>query len=84
LAGYKLYVVLAELVAIVKDVQTSNLIDEVVFPLRYLHRLASDKDVDANEGPKKTFKDFKPIVLVRQLDYEEGRQKEEIFGLSFV
>jgi hypothetical protein len=39
--GHKPYVVLEELVVMVKDVHSSALLDKVVFPLRYLYRLAS-------------------------------------------
>jgi len=40
--------------------------------------------MDAHEGPKKTLKDLKSTVLVRQMDYEEDRRREEIFGFSCV
>jgi len=71
-------VILENLIAMIKDLQTSKSIDEVVFPLRHLYRLASIKPeylkgVDAYlyKGLKKTFEvDLKPIVLVHQTDGE--------------
>jgi len=54
---------------------TSDLIDEVAFPLRYFYRLVSNKGMDdAYEGPKKTSKDLKSTA--RPSGGLRGRQAE--------
>jgi hypothetical protein len=87
-------VILEKLIAMVKDLQTSKSIDEVVFPLRHLYRLASIKPeylkgVDAYmyKGLKKMFEvDLKPIVLVHQTDGEGSwlGGNSNIAGFPFV
>lgn len=70
--------ILEEIVAMIKKLHTSKSINEVLFPLRHLYRLASIKPeylkgVDAYlyEGLKKTFVvSLKPIVLIYETDYE--------------
>ena len=70
--------ILDELVVMVKKLHTSESINEVVFPLRHLYRLASIKPeylkgVDAYlyEGLKKAFAvSLKPIVLIYQTDWD--------------
>jgi len=85
-------VILEELIAMVKRLHTNNSIQEAVFPLRHLYRLASIKQeylkgVDAYlyEGLKKTFEvNLKPIVLTHQTDHEGSWLDKNLLGYSFV
>jgi len=76
-------VVLEELVVMLKDVHTSDLIYGVVFPMRYFYRLASinpESDqawMDTGSEDVQGFKDLTPIILV--MDHEEDRQREDIY-----
>jgi len=84
--------ILAELVVMIKELHTSKSIDEVVFPLRYLYRLASIKpehlkgvDGYLHEGLKKTFEvSLKPIVLIHQSNCDGEWGRDEISGFPFV
>jgi hypothetical protein len=84
--------ILEELVAMVKKLHTSKSINEVVFPLRHLYRLASIKPeylkgVDAYlyEGLKKTFAvSLKPIVLIYQTDWDGHWDADSTRAYPFV
>jgi hypothetical protein len=84
--------ILEELVKMIKKKHASHEVDEVVFPLRHLYRMASIrpeylKGVDGYlyEGLKKTFEvSLMPIVLVRQTDYEGSWARGDAFGAPFV
>ena len=77
-------VVLEELVAMVKDVHTSDLIYEVVFPMRYFYRLASiNPESDQawmDAGAEEDVQGYlTPIILVLGTDHEQDRQRGDIY-----
>jgi 2OG-Fe(II) oxygenase superfamily len=84
--------ILKELVVMIKEMHASNSVDEVVFPLRHLYRMASIKpeylkgvDGYLYEGLKTTFDvSLKPIMLIRQTDEEGSWSSDNIFGIPFV
>jgi hypothetical protein len=84
--------ILKEVVVMIKEMHTSNSVDEVVFPLRHLYRMASIKPEYLKgiggylyESLKKTFDvSLKPILLVRQTGGEGSWESGEILGTPFV
>jgi hypothetical protein len=80
------------MVAMVKDLHTSKSIDEVVFPLKHLYRLASIKpeylkgvNAYVYKGLEKMFEvDLKLIVLVHQTDEDGSWGSENLLGFPFV
>jgi hypothetical protein len=84
--------ILKELVAMIKEKHSSNSVDEVVFPLRHLYRMASIKpeylkgiDEYLHENLKKIFDvSLKPIILVRHTDHEGNWASGKMFGTPFV
>jgi len=83
--------ILEELVGMIQNLHTSQSINEVVFPLRHLYRLASIKpeylkSVDGYlyEGLKKKFEvGLKPIVLIHQ-NYEGDWDPKKALAYPFV
>lgn len=83
--------ILEELVSMIQNLHTSQSINEVVFPLRHLYRLASIKpeclkgvDGYLYEGLKKKFEvALKPIVLIHQ-NYDGDWDLKEALAYPFV
>jgi len=83
--------ILEELVGMIQNLHTSQSINEVVFPLRHLYRLASIKpeylkgvDGYLYEGLKKKFEvGLKPIVLIYQ-NYDGDWNLDEALAYPFV
>ncbi|KIM43846.1 hypothetical protein M413DRAFT_26137 [Hebeloma cylindrosporum] len=86
------HVILEKLVEMIKDLHTSRSIDEVVFPLRHLYRLASIKpeylkgvDAYVYEALKKTFDvDLKSIMLFHETNYKGRWESDNVVGFPFV
>jgi hypothetical protein len=86
--GYKPSVVLEELVAMMKDVHTSDLIrgcvsHEIFVSLgEYQRRIRAWMHTGAEEDVQ-GYKYLNRIVLSPQTDYEERRRREDIFSFSY-